>query len=144
MPAFENSGLLPEGIHWTDMQTVQKRYCQSAHRERLFAGFERAVAVLRQAGCLMLYLDGSFVTAKEHRADYDACWEPKGVNLSVLDPVFFDFRNKRAAQKAIYFGEFFPADSRAEARSPFRTFLNFFQTDKDAGERKGIIGIKMT
>jgi Family of unknown function (DUF6932) len=141
IPEFTESGLLPEGIHLADMDEIQKRYGHNAHRQRLVRGLERALNALGQAGCKMLYLDGSFITAKEYPADYDACWEPSGVILAVLDPVFLDFSNRRAAQKAKYFGEFFPAHGRAEATSPFRIFLNFFQTDKTTGIKKGIIGI---
>jgi hypothetical protein len=88
-----------------------------------------------------LYLDGSLVTAKDYPGDYDACWDPVGVRIAELDPVFRDFSNLRAAQKAKYFGGFFPSTARAEATSPFRIFLNFFQLDKDSGVKKGIIGI---
>jgi hypothetical protein len=125
------------------MDEIQKRYGRNLHRERLLDGFKRALNALSMAGCPALYLNGSFITAKEYPADYDACWESKGVDLGVIDPVFLDFSNRRAAQKAKYFGEFFPADVRAEASSPFRTFLNFFQMDKSTGAKKGIIGINL-
>jgi hypothetical protein len=142
---FNASGLLSEGIHWAkDMDEIQKRYGQNGHRQRLLKGLERALAALHVAGCSVLYLDGSFITVKEYPADYDACWEVKGVKLVALDPVFLDFSNRRAAQRAKYFGEFFPAHLQAEATSPFRTFLNFFQTDKVTGAKKGIVGINIS
>jgi hypothetical protein len=109
----------------------------------LFSGFERGASSLRGAGCRRVYLDGSFVSAKELPNDYDACWEAQGVNILLVDPVLLDFRNLRAAQKAKYFGEFFLAHLPAEATSPFRTFLDFFQTNKNDGSRKGIIGINL-
>jgi hypothetical protein len=143
IPEFDESGLLPEGVHMADMNEIRKRYGVNVHRVRLLGGLERAVEALRVAGCRLLYLDGSFVTAKEFPGDYDACWDAVGVDLAKLDPVLKDFSNLRAAQKAKYFGEFFPATSRAEAKSPFRTFLNFFQVDKNSGSKKGIIGISI-
>lgn len=143
IPDFIPSGLLPDGIHFADLKEVQARYGWNAHRERLFGGFQRAVTALRMAGCRLVYLDGSFVTTKDYPADYDACWEMMGVNPVLVDPVFLDFRNLRAAQKAKYFGEFFPAHVSAETVSPFRTFLNFFQVDKASGEKKGIVGINL-
>lgn len=143
MPEFDKSGLLPEGIHWTDMLAIHKRYGCNSLRLRLFGGLERALVALRDAGCQTVYLNGSFITSKEYPADYDVCWDTKGVNLAALDPVFLDFSNRRAAQKAKYLGEFFPADSRAEVTSPFRTFLNFFQIDKATGNKKGIVGINI-
>lgn len=141
IPEFDESGLLPEGVHMAVLSEIRKRYAVNAHRVRLLGGLERALQDLHAAGCGLLYLDGSFVTAKEFPGDYDACWDPIGVNLGALDPVLRDFSNLRAAQKAKYFGEFFPSTARADAKSPYRTFLNFFQVDKNSGARKGIIGI---
>jgi hypothetical protein len=88
-------------------------------------------------------LDGSFITAKEFPGDYDACWYTAGFVLVALDPVLLNFTNKRAAQKAKHLGEFFPANIKAESKSPFRVFLQFFQFDKASGDQKGIIGIKL-
>lgn len=59
----------------------------------------------------------------------------------MLDPVLLTFANGRAEQKAKYGGEMFVAD--AIAALPGRRFLEFFQTDKDTGLPKGIIGIDL-
>ena len=109
IPDFENTGLLPAGVHWAPWDEIMKRYGINDHRLRLLGGLQRGIAMLRFAGCRTLYLDGSFVTAKTFPSDYDACWETDSVDLRLLDPVFFDFTNFRAAQKAKYFGEFFLA-----------------------------------
>ncbi|HXC35280.1 MAG TPA: hypothetical protein VNV43_05355 [Candidatus Acidoferrales bacterium] len=143
VPDFISAGLLPSGIHWSDLAEIRAKYCWNIHRERLFGGFERAVVALRVAGCRQVYLNGSFATTKEYPGDYDACWEMAGVDLSLLDPVFLDFKNLRAAQKAKYLGEFFPASAHPGANAAFQTFLTFFQVDKSSGSSKGIIGIKM-
>ena len=126
-----------------NLAEIRARYCWNAHRERLLIGFERAVVALRVAHCRLVFLNGSFVTAKDYPGDYDACWELAGVDPALLDPVFLDFNNLRAAQKAKYLGEFFPASAIAEPKSPLRTFLNFFQIDKLSGNGKGIIGINL-
>ncbi len=124
------------------MGEIAARFGSNGHRLHLLSGLTRAMAALTIAGCESLYLDGSFVTAKELPRDYDACWDATGVVVAKLDPVFQEFANKRAAQKAKYFGEFFPSHNltRVTPRS-FRTFLEFFQTDRDTGDAKGIIGI---
>lgn len=54
-----------------------------------------------------------------------------------------NFANRRAAQKAKYLGELFPAQVQAESRFPYRIFLDFFQTDKDTGNPKGIVAIDL-
>lgn len=143
IPDFIPSGLLPDGTHWASLAEIRARYCWNGHRERLLGGFERAVAALGGAGCRIVYLNGSFVTAKDYPGYYDACWEIAGVDPGLLDPVFLSFQNQRAAQKAKYLGEFFLANAKAEMKSPFRTFLNFFQVDKHSGGSKGIIGINL-
>jgi hypothetical protein len=141
IPDFEENGLLPAGIHWATLKEVEQRYAFNDHRRRLFTGMGRGFFALVSAGCRIVYLDGSFIGAKEYPNDYDVCWEAMGVRVPDLDPVFLSFANKRAAQKAKFLGEFFPAHLKAENKSPFRTFLEFFQSDKDTGAKKGIIGI---
>ena len=93
------------------------------------------------AGCGTAYLNGSFVTSKESPNDYDACWEEAGVDPTVLDPVLLTFDPGRAMQKAKYMGELFPASVVADADG--LSFFEFFQSDKDTGNPKGIIAIDL-
>ena len=104
-------------------------------------GFRAAIENLRDSGCRTVYLNGSFVTSKTHPNDYDACWEETGVDPTGLDPVLLTFDAGRAAQKAKYLGELFPASITADAEG--LSFLEFFQTDKETGRPKGIIAIDM-
>ena len=55
--------------------------------------------------------------------------------------VFFDFSNSRAEQKTKFGGEFFPADLPEGASG--KTFLEFFQTDRETGKRKGIVAMNL-
>jgi hypothetical protein len=105
---------------------------------------ERALALLRAAGCNRVYVDGSFVTDKAMPGDYDLAWEPVNVDVALLlslDPVFGIFDNGRAAQKARYQGEFFPSSLNEGFTG--RTFLDFFQIDKDTGAPKGIVALDL-
>jgi hypothetical protein len=70
----------------------------------------RALNDLRDAGCKRVYLNGSFVTSKDEPGDFDACWDPTGVDFERIEPTLLEFENARAAQKARYGGELFPAD----------------------------------
>jgi hypothetical protein len=88
-----------------------------------------------------VYIDGSFVTAKDKPNDYDACWDVIGVDHRQLDPVLRSFNNRRAGQKAKYFGELFPAAGFEKGTG--LAWLGFFQTDKNTGNPKGIIGIDL-
>lgn len=92
------------------------------------------------AGCATVYLDGSYVTGKPLPGDFDACWNPEGVDIAKLDPVLKDFSHARRAQKQKYFGEFFPSIVLADGKN---SFLDFFQTEKDTGLQKGIIAISL-
>ena len=84
-------------------------------------------------------LDGSFVSVTMFPQDYDAAWEPVGVDPALLDPVLLDFSKKRAAMKLKYGGEFFPATAMAAVGVLYR---DFFQKDKN-GVPKGIIQIDL-
>ena len=100
-----------------------------------------ALRLLRAAGCRRVYINGSFVTSKELPNDIDACWDITGVDTDALDPVFFEFDNGRAAQKARFGAEFFPAQVPEGITG--KAFLDFFQVDKQTGEPKGIIEIEL-
>jgi hypothetical protein len=103
----------------------------------LLSGLRKALGTLHLAGCETVYLDGSFVTSKHQPRDFDACWDLSGVDVQRLDPVLLDFSNGRAAQKARFGGELFPVQIANESTG--RTFLEFFQIDKQTGDPKGII-----
>jgi hypothetical protein len=107
----------------------------------LLAGMLQALLNLQGAGCKVVYVDGSFVTDKEVPPDYDACWDTRGVNPVLLDPVLLRFENRRAAQKAKYHGEFFPAEWVADGLG--QTYLEFFQVDKETGDSKGIVALDL-
>lgn len=107
----------------------------------MFDGLVDAAACLLSAGCTRLYLDGSYVTEKPLPGDYDACWDPVGVDPERMDPLFFEFENRRAAQKSTFKGEFFPSSLRSSMTGP--TFLAFFQCDRFTGIRKGILRIDL-
>ena len=104
-------------------------------------GLRSALESLEGAGCRTAYVDGSFVTAKELPNDFDACWKEEGVDPDLLDPVLLTFDPGRAAQKAKFLGELFPASSNSGGGG--LSFLDFFQTDRSTGERKGIVAIDL-
>lgn len=140
IPEFDADGKLPAGMHDADWSEFSTRYGVSGHRRKLLRGLREALLSLKRAGCRTAYIDGSFVTNKQHPKDFDACWEEAGVDPDLLDPVLLEFDNSRAAQRARFGGELFPASAPADARSPF---LTFFQTTAD-GHAKGIVRLDLT
>lgn len=138
IPELRTDGTLPPGEHeaaWTDLRAA---FAGDPWRAYLLEGLRRACLALAAAGCTRLWLDGSYVTGKGVPGDFDGCWDPAGVDPVLLDPVLLDFDDKRAAQKAKYSGELFPATAPADGAG--RTFVEFFQTGRD-GEPKGIVVI---
>lgn len=144
LPPFDTDGNLPPGVHVATWAELVARFGGTARRTQLLAGLERALAVLKAAGCKRVYVDGSFVSSKPIPGDYDLAWDPTHVDVATLvafDPVFAVFDSGRAAQKAKYQGELIPS-SFTEALSG-RTFLDFFQINKDTGGAKGIVALDL-
>ena len=133
--------VLPPGVHITTLAEVATTFATNTKRRLLYDGLLLAATALRIAGCGKLYLDGSYVTAKNVPGDYDGCWDPAGMDRAQLDPVFLDFSNKRQAMKNKFGGEFFPSSA---PNTPTQTFLDFFQVEKFTGQAKGILLIGLT
>lgn len=117
------------------------RYATSSHRRDLLDGLLDALRSLKIAGCRTAYLDGSFVTSEIQPGDFDACWEAADVVPIRLDSELQEFSNDRAAQKARYGGEIFPAQWPAHPDGT--TFLDYFQYDNVTERPKGIIAIDL-
>lgn len=135
IPEFDSRGLLPKGVYRANWQEIVKRFGGNRRRRQLLRGLKEALDLLGEAGCHRVYIDGSFVTAKKLPNDIDVCWDIDGVDALSLDSIFFDFADGRAAQRVRFGAEFFPA----QAPQRLKTFLEFFQVDKETGEPKGII-----
>ena len=133
--------VLPPGVHVAGMQAIKQCFAYNPLRVQLYDGLLQACVNLVAAGCSSLYLDGSFVTEKPEPGDFDACWDPVGVDRRHLDPVFRDFSNLRSKQKLKFGGEFFASTTRADSHG--RTFIDFFQVEKFTGQLKGIIKIDL-
>ncbi len=136
-----STGDLPCGVHFATWLEVEARFAFNPRRRRLLTGFREACEALRNAGCRLVYLDGSFISTKQHPGDFDACWDVRYVNEEKLDPVFWDFSHGRAAQKQRFLGELFPAQLPEGATG--RAFIEFFQVNKQTGSAKGIVAIRL-
>ena len=121
LPPFTKNGLLPKGIHRTSWRVFVERFGTTPRRRKLLAGLKAAMQSLRAAGCKTVYIDG--------------------VEPELLDPVLLTFDDGRAAQKAKYLGELFPAQMSEGATG--QTFLEFFQVEKETGAVKGIVVIDL-
>lgn len=134
--------VLPPGIHPAGLADVSAAFATNVWRRDLYNGLVDACGRLHRAGCPTVYLDGSYVSGKPRPGDFDACWDPNGVDPTKLDSVFLEFANGRAAQKAAFRGEFFP--SSMLCADVGKSFVEFFQRDRFTGKQKGIIAIPLT
>jgi hypothetical protein len=140
-PPDPASGNLPAGIHEAGWDEVAQRFGRTAHRRELLRGLYEAMMALRAAGCRWLYLNGSFVTEKDEPADFDGCSDSHGMDIDRLEelaPELLDFSQSRAAQKARFNGELFPAEWPADLVGT--RFLDFFQRSRQ-GAPNGIVVI---
>ena len=133
--------ILPPGLHQASLEDVATTFAVNPWRQDLYQGLVEASGLLRHAGCPTLFIDGSYVTGKPRPGDFDACWDPTGVIRAKLDPVFLDFKNSRAAQKARFKGEFFP--SSFICNEVGKSFLEFFQIERFTGNNKGLLSISL-
>ena len=107
----------------------------------LLEGIRAALENLKDAGCQVAYIDGSFVSEKLYPKDFDACWDEDGVDPTALDPILLRFEVGMVAQKEKYLGELYP--SRSLADDDGRTYLEFFQTESITETPKGIVAIDL-
>ena len=128
-------GYLPAGEHAALWSEIVDRFGWNPWRRSLLDGLDEAASLLGEAGCARVWLNGSFVTAKEVPEDFDAVWDTDGVDQDSLDPIFFQLDDGRAAQKRRFGGELFPNWLN---RSSGSRFSEFFQQDR-YGYAKGIV-----
>ena len=144
MAYFKGKNLKP-GIHELTWEQFEEIFGQDVVRRDLILGIKRAIKLLIAAGCQKVYIDGSFVTKKKRPRDYDMCWDEERVDLKKLSPLFIEDRGFKynSERKKLFQGDIYPAKSIAHL-NPSRTFLEFFQVDKDTGRPKGIICLNLT
>lgn len=125
------------GIHHATWKEFDNRFGHNEHRRQLLEGLKLLLSHLKSVDCRCLYVDGSFVTEKETRNDYDACWDVEGVKVEKLDKVLLSFSDEgKHAMQDKYRGDIRPGSCSPAEKDC--TYLEFFQMGRD-GEPKGII-----
>jgi hypothetical protein len=91
IPDFDSKGNLSLGTYIVSLEEIEERLTWTERRQQLLTGLKAAIANLAQAHVKRVWIDGSFVTAKDEPNDIDGCWEyDNDVNVDALDPVFLD------------------------------------------------------
>ena len=129
IPDFDAAtGYLPAGEHVADWNEVSDRFAWNAHRLHLLSGLRRLAAALRDAGCGLFLVDGSFVTRKEFPGDFDACCDFTG--MSAITLMRLRLMASKEIMKAEYYGEVY-AYARSVPSDERYSFREFFQRDVD-------------
>lgn len=144
IPDFNEDGNLPPGIHQATLAEIEERFAYNIKRRLLFDYLEKLIRDLRTIGSTAVYLDGSYTTNKVLPGDMDICWENTGVDLNnaiAVMPVLWDLKPPRKEQQRIYCADIFPANIIESASGKY--FIDFFQCDKNTGNKKGIIKLEI-
>jgi hypothetical protein len=143
IPLFEPSGKLPPGIYPTDWAEVVGQLGTNERRRSLLGMLRPALTFFKLAGCVTVYLAGSFVTGKPYPGDIDVLWDPAGVDTTVLDlvdPLLTDRSAEAHTAQVQRYGAEFIATTEPRSGSPF---LEFFQTVKEDDSPKGILRLDL-
>ena len=74
LPPFgSGTGRLPEGEHVVSWDELVDRFARTPRRRQLLDGLAETNELLAEAGYTRIWLNGSFVTAKDEPADFNAC-----------------------------------------------------------------------
>ncbi len=137
------TGYLPVGEHPATWDELQQCFGTTPRRISLLTGLTLALNLLAVATIPRVYVDGSFISAKEAPGDFDACWDwDSNTDFSRLHPIFLDLAPPRANQKSMFGGEIFPADAIADHLGT--SFRYFFQRDTRTGSQKGIVVLTLS
>ncbi|MEX1026587.1 MAG: hypothetical protein WD049_01075 [Candidatus Paceibacterota bacterium] len=141
IPDFRDDGYLPVGLHVATDAEVTFRFGTSTNqRRRLTLRLRRWVELARAVGAKRLFIDGSFVTAKEDPNDVDAVvWLPEGfaerVSRGDLECVELEAMLLTRRPEEIF---------AAEDRRDWEDWLEFFSRTREAdGRRKGLVEVKL-
>jgi hypothetical protein len=144
IPQFTDEGLLPPGVHETDLEELREKMGWSRKRQGLLEGLEKALELMTSCGVVRVYLDGSFVTDKDRPNDIDGCYDlaedVTAEDLRRLAPIFPPNSSNRAEAKRRFGVDLFPA--AATELGSGQPFLRFFQTDREGRER-GVLSVEL-
>ena len=104
-------------------------------------GLAQMLFLLGEAGCRVVWIDGSFVTRERWPKDFDVCYDPQGMSLTLLPAELRDVSQGRVAQKRRFGGEALAANFPFEANG--LSVREAFMRTRE-GQEKGIVRLELT
>lgn len=146
IPEFNDDGILPDGIWDCSLEEAAVRFVDSVERRALWDKFEQFLDYYRgKGGPTLLWLDGSFVTAKRAPNDIDIvadCIHASAEQTQVAVLLFF---NERTALKKRYSIDFWL--KHPNFSNDLTLFFQYVRPDassqQQSSTRKGILRITL-
>jgi hypothetical protein len=146
IPALNQNGFLPIGIHPCDLQEIKLRFGtfnRSSRRSELFGRLAAYVEEVRAADIAeRLVIDGSFVTAKQEPNDVDLILVVKAAHdfEADLNPTAYNVVSKRRVNRRFGFDLLV---ARAGSLEYLRWTEFFQQVRLEPGRVKGILELSL-
>jgi hypothetical protein len=133
------TGYLPGGTYDATLDEVRDRFAYNYRRREIFSGLEHVLGLLRARGVTVLWLGGSFVTAKMRPGDVDVVYvPPAGADPEEWDDLSFARHDHIKQHHRV---DLWPYPSpQLKKGNPFQqvTIKEYFESDED-GFPKGMI-----
>ncbi|MFJ8626256.1 DUF6932 family protein [Kitasatospora sp. NPDC093550] len=140
LPSLNPSGLLPPGDHEASWNELDRAFGTNFKRKDLMVNLHHTVKSLVDLGVTEIYIDGSFVTAKERPRDVEVIYvPPSGADTSTWG--LFSF-GQHEMLKRMHKIDLWPYPSPQPTVTGWVTIKDFFSTDRD-GTPKGIIRLNL-
>ena len=144
IPALNDFGLLPAGVHDCIDAEVQIAFCASDARQAVWAAFQGFLAwVATKPGPVSIFVDGSFVTDKPVPRDVDVAVDITACSVADQDAWLIAYHREHAFLKRQFGTDFYPVIGGVG--HDFTSFFQYIRVD-DAlargapdGTRKGIL-----
>jgi hypothetical protein len=152
LPFFNYHGYLPEGIHETDLASVQERFVTNEIRAKLWRRLQLFLEWAKAAGSFSdAYINGGFITNKTAPEDIDVILQTKASYgpdaFAAMTPFFaegIDCIYEKYSVHLHFWCEGFPG-----GMSDFRHFFQYLRPQDAApfglkeGAKKGIVKIRL-
>lgn len=146
IPALNRHGILPPGIHDSDIYEFMDRFCINPNRQEIWSGFLDFIHWFKNLNITtVIYLDGSYATDKIVPKDIDVVVDVSDGTDDQLGAAFSLFATKQAWIKETYKVDFWfyhPASG-----NDLRLFFQYLRNEEceqrglTIGSRKGIIRV---